>query len=236
VTYIPGKIEVFELDKVTLALPDVIPPDGELAVVELITVKVSVTAAVDDVVAACESVNVVPEIAETNVLPGMPLPVTPIPTQIEAFEADKATLVLPDVTPVAVVVCVVELTVAMVSVTAVPEDDAVAAVESVNVVPEIAATVVPVAIPVPVTDIPTLIEAFEADKVTVVLPDVTPVVVVVADIDNAPMVAVVPVGIQTLFAPFGKAVAAVVFVKVPSLEVPQFPRTFQSSLVPPVNT
>jgi hypothetical protein len=156
VTYIPGKIELFEFDNVTLVLPDIISPDGELDVVDPIAVKVSVMAAVDDVVAACESVRVVPEIAVTNVLLARSLPETPIPTKIAAFAADKVTVELDAVIPVAVVVCVVELTVAKESVTA-AEDVAVAACESVRVVPEIAVTVVvPVVdIPVPVTIIPT---------------------------------------------------------------------------------
>jgi hypothetical protein len=234
VTDIPAKIAAFAAAKVTVVLPDTIPVNGA-SVVELVA-KESVSAAVVAADVAVESVNVVPEFVTTVVPGAMPVPLTYIPAEIAAFAAAKVIVVLLFEKPVAVVVAVVAYDVAKARKSVAGDADVpVAACESVKVVPEIAETVVLVGISVPNTYIPGTIAAFAAAKVTMVLPFTVPESDACV-VEYPPMETDLPDGIQTLFDPFGIEVAAVVFVSVPSTEVPQFPGIVQSTLNPPVNT
>ena len=99
ITSNPTVISVFAAAKVTVLVPEVIP----VALVNEAAEKVNLAAAVIDDIAPLDKVNVVVDIAVTNVFSGTLAPETNWPTLIFVFAADRVTVALPAAIPVAVV-------------------------------------------------------------------------------------------------------------------------------------
>ena len=132
--------------------------------------KVNWTADVIDAVTGCDNVKVVPEIAVTTVPLGTFVPITAKPTVISEFATSNVTVLEPDVIPVALVnEAAPKVNLAAVVI------EAIAPLDKVKVVPEIAVTKVLAGTLVEITIWPTLMLAFAAAKVTVALAAVIPV-------------------------------------------------------------